>query len=181
MSLPRRFWIFIGIGGLACSFSAQALAAGGFYRSSGYWEVTVRKAGQPEVKVFQCTDQKVEPLVLMSVAAGQSHCDPAEISLQKDVLRIRTLCQVHGRSVKTDLRLNGNRVREYQGTLRQSWFDPAGQPLPQEGTTTVTGRLVGPCPSEAALGDMTLSNGVIVNVIQDAQRHEEEVNAHAKD
>lgn len=181
MSLPRRFWIFIGAGGLAFFFSVQALAAGDFYRSSGYWEVTIRKIGQPEVKVFQCTDQKVEPLVLLSIAAGQSHCGPADISLQKDVLRIRTLCQVHGRSVKTDLRLNGNRVREYQGTLSQSWLDPAGKPLPQEGATTVSGRLVGPCPSEAALGDMALSNGVIVNVIQDARRHEEEVNARAKD
>lgn len=173
----QRLVVLLSFIYLAAALKPCAAETMPFIRSAGLWEVRLKKPLQPEIRILQCTDPTVEPIVLMAIAAGQTHCDRKSYSVNGGALKIMTECRVHDRTVHTEVELTGDRKKFYQGQLHQHWFDAVGKSLPDEGGIAFDAKRLGACSSGMAMGDMRLSNGIVVNVVRDARRHEEEVDA----
>lgn len=145
-------------------------------RKNGLWEITLhpdRPGPRQGQTVLQCTAAKAEPVMLLSIVPGQEQCSEVIVTPQAaGGYDIRTVCQVHANTRRTQVTLRGSLQSAYQGTFEV--YTTAK--LPQSGAERVAfeGRWLGPCKPGQRPGDMVLPNGVTVNVVDDRQRAQAE-------
>ena len=150
------------------------------FRQPGLWEIDL---GQPwismasSVKVRQCVSKETDQDLLFSLLPDQEHCDSVTTSSVRNLIRISTTCYLTHRSfVKTRLKIKTEAGRDrFTGiaTLRYSGMKST---LKRDvDALPIEGRRVSPvCPEGIKVGEMELSNGVVVNVLLDRKQHENE-------
>lgn len=156
---------------VACGLAVAALPSQAHddgWRKPGLWSVTLTMEGstQGPVTVHQCSDETVEPDLLLSILPGQEHCLQPRVERSGDALTIHTHCRGHGEVVsESTLALRGDFTRVYEGealsTRRQ------GPVVAEQRRTQVKSSWMGgPCLQGMKPGDMRLSNGVVIDVIR---------------
>jgi hypothetical protein len=153
---------------LACS---AAWAQGVPTRKPGLWEVTLLAPegapAQRPIAVKQCTDKAHDAEVLLSVAPGQENCKRPQVRREKGRYHIETACAVHDVPVHTRFELSGNLQSRYQGHYEvryEKTFRPGSQTRTE--SRRFEGRWLSACTADMKPGDMTLPNGVMVNVLK---------------
>lgn len=162
-------------------------------RKSGLWEVTERsddlvlkRHGQASSKpqtVLQCTRKEDDAYMLLPIKPGRS-CGEVKITRRAPSAGgghdIRTVCYVHDNRVETRMELQGDLETSYRGAYEVKY---AQTPMDNTGRRLFEGRWLGECKPGQRAGDMTLPNGITVNVLDDKKRaamhgHEEREHRH---
>lgn len=158
-----------GLLALACASAwAQELPK----RKPGLWEITLQTPGRTAVTVRQCTDQAHDTEVLLAMAPGQENCQAPKVRREQGRYHVETACEVHGTPVNTRFVLSGDLQSRYEGhhaTLHHDTMRHPGQ-KPATSAQHVEGRWLSACPTGMQPGDMTLPNGITVNVLPQAHR-----------
>ncbi len=145
-----------------------------FARKSGLWEVTLHKdsvSTKESITLLQCSNASTEIDLLFSIVPDQEHCKTPNIKRDsKTSTTIQTQCRINKTQVESTMALTGNFDSVYQGSFSVSY----GKPTIKQAIKAVffEAHWLGECPAEMAPGTMRLSNGIIVNVIEDKQMHE---------
>lgn len=149
-------------------------------RKAGLWEVTVQahaadgpgSAIQPAYMVQQCTNAAAEPVMLLALLPGQEDCTEVRVAKRNGKgggFDIATECSVHGRPVRGRMALWGDLQGIYGGDFSVSFPQT---PQNNIGPVSFQGRWLGNCRSGQKPGEMVLPNGITVNPVNDATRHE---------
>ena len=148
-------------------------------RKAGLWEVTVQAHApqgmggmrQPPQTVQQCTNVKAERVMLLSILPGQENCSQFKVAKRKGQggYDIAGACRVHDQRVVMNVQLRGDLQSIYSGTYRVEY---PGAPMGNTGSVDFQGRWLGSCKPGQRPGDMTLPNGIKVNVVDDIGRAE---------
>lgn len=148
-------------------------------RKAGLWEVTVQAHAprgmggmrQPPQTVRQCTDARAERVMLLSILPGQENCSRFTVVKRKQQAGhdIAGTCRVHDQRVAISVQLRGDLQSIYSGTYRVEY---PGAPMGNTGPVDFQGRWLGSCGPGQRPGDMTLPNGIKVNVVDDIGRAE---------
>lgn len=153
-------------------------------RKAGLWEVTVQShspaglagARQPPQTVLQCTNNRVESIMLLAILPGQENCQEARvIDRPKGKMKgygITTVCRVHDQQINAQVTLQGDLSSVYSGTYS---IDYPSAPQMNSGVVNFQGRWLGGCKPKQKPGDMVLPNGATVNVVNDIERAERHV------
>lgn len=142
-------------------------------RQPGLWEIVVQTKGEAERRtVKQCIDQATDAkLINMEGAlnAGmQSPCRRAELSKVSDGFESLSDCVVGRTRVLSKGLLKGDLAKVYAGEISTS-FDPPFLGI-KDRQFQVKATWVGPCPADMKVGDMVISTGSKMNVLDlDAQ------------
>ena len=153
------------------AYSAQPREGGIAWRKTGMWEVTLRPEGKDSfqaITVHQCSSELVEPTTLLSILPGQEHCQIKVKSPHKSLLRAKLQCEVHGKTIKADIEIRGNRSVTYEGN-----YTVSGGGIPATGPTAFAAKWLGECGTTLRPGEMRLSNGVKVDVVRDKKLRED--------
>lgn len=140
------------------------------WRKPGLWEVRIWPQGKGAVqttRVLQCSASEVEPTTLLSIVPGQEHCQTAVSAHGARKLRITTQCEVHERPLQTDMELQGDRSRSYEGS-----FHVRGEGVNAPVRMQFTGQWLGPCEAPFQPGEMQLPNGARVDTVRDKATRE---------
>ncbi|MGB3393593.1 MAG: DUF3617 family protein [Stenotrophomonas sp.] len=149
-------------------------------RKAGLWEVTVQahaanglgSAIQPAFTVQQCTNAAAEPVMLLALLPEQGNCTETHVAKRSGKgggYDIATECSVHGRPVLGHMALWGDLQGIYGGEFSVN-FPQA--PQNNIGPVAFQGRWLGTCKPGQKPGEMVLPNGITVNPVNDAARHE---------
>lgn len=141
-------------------------------RKPGLWEIAVSTDTQDTsrpMKMTQCTDETTDTKLMQAGndIQGQAACSKNDISKTSKGYQISSVCKLAGSTVSSEGTFTGDFSSEYAGDITTSFNPPV---FGQKGsTTTIRAKWIGACPSGMQPGDMTLPNGMKMNIDQAAQ------------
>ena len=142
-------------------------------RQPGLWEIVLRSSVGTVIRpvtVSQCSTADQEPAVLLSIMPGQEVCKPAQIKKTKDGYTIVTVCKVHDAGQTSTMDIKTVSAHRYTGKFAVKYDDPKLNQSQGIKLDVFDATWIGPCPDGWKAGDMRLSNGVKVNVLDDKAR-----------
>lgn len=147
-----------------------ALAAEMPSRKAGLWEI---KTGAGNgVAIRQCIDAATDQMMQSRAGTGPSagtgpgagtppQCSKRDVQKTGDTVTIDSTCTVAGRTVNTHAVVTGSFDSAYTMTVTsQGDGIPAGA-----GTMTMSAKWLGPCAADQRPGDMIMSNGMKINIL----------------
>lgn len=131
-------------------------------RKSGQWEISTSQTGGPPGPVAQmCIDEKTDDLT-RQLAAGAVTCSKQEIRREADRYVAESVCKLGDSTATTRTVISGDFASIYQADIEATYSPPLmGM---SEGRSTVTARWLGPCRSGQRPGDVTMPNGMVINL-----------------
>lgn len=163
--MKKILWISLGL--LA---AANVAAQTGEVRKPGLWEVVMRSSVGTVVRpitVTQCSSADREPDIVLSVAPGQTVCDSTRTTKTKDGYKIVTVCKVHDAGQTTTMDIKTISADQYSGKFAIKFDNPKRAQNQSMMLDVFDAKWLGPCPEGWRAGDMRLSNGIKVNVLDD--------------
>lgn len=139
----------------------------GDWRKPGLWSVSLwddTRSVMRAVKVRQCTDLRTEPEVLLSILPAQENCTALDVLSDGEKMIIRTRCKTHDMDVSGEMTLTGDLQSAYQGEAMVSFKRGFASSVPGR-KQFFKAQWLGPCPVGMIPGEMLLSNGIKVNVL----------------
>jgi Protein of unknown function (DUF3617) len=167
----HSFWmrptVLIFAGGLL--YAAPAGAAEELARKPGLWEVktSIDNASAPARAVQQCIDPTTD-VMLQSIAGpfNPAACERSDVQHQAGTTTIDFKCTVAGKPATAHSIVTGNLDSAYTITVTaQSDGIPKGKMV-----MTMDGKWLGPCAADQKPGDVILSNGVKINILDIQKR-----------
>jgi hypothetical protein len=129
-------------------------------RKPGLWEVKMSLDGRAGPTVQQCVDAATDPLLLQSAGPiSAAACAKRDVQRSADSLIIDSACTVDGKPATAHAVIAGSFDGAYTMTITSK-----GEGLQAGLNMTLTGKWLGPCPSGQTPGDVTMPNGVTVNI-----------------
>ncbi len=109
--------------------------------------------------------------MLLALLPGQENCTQTRVAKRSGQggYDIATECSTHGQPVRGRMSLWGDLQNIYGGEFSVSFPQT---PQSNVGPVTFQGRWLGSCTPGQKPGDMVLPNGITVNPVDDAARHE---------
>ncbi len=150
---------------LALLLAAAPLAANAAdlpKRKSGQWEISTSQPGGPPGPVAQmCIDQKTDDLT-RQLAAGGITCSEQDIRREGDRYVADSVCRIGDSTATTRAVFSGNFDTTYNADIEAKYSPPLmGM---SEGRSMVSARWLGPCRAGARPGDITMPNGMVMNL-----------------
>jgi Protein of unknown function (DUF3617) len=154
---------------LVLARGAPAGAAGELSRKPGLWEVktSIDNADAPARVVRQCIDAETDPM-LQSVAGpfNPAACESRDVRRAADTTTIDFKCTVAGKPATAHSVVTGSLDSAYTMTVTaQSDGIPKGKMV-----MTMDGKWLGACAADQKPGDVILSNGVKINILEIQKR-----------
>jgi hypothetical protein len=149
--------------------TAPAGAAQELSRRPGLWEVktSIDNTNAPARVVQQCIDSATD-VMLQSVAGpfNPAACERRDVQHAADATTIDFKCTVAGKSATAHSVTTGSLDSAYTMTVTaQSEGIPNGKMV-----MTMDGKWLGPCTADQKPGDVILSNGVKINILEIQKR-----------
>lgn len=159
----RHALVAVSLVCLAVPASAQIAAP---QRRAGYWEQTMSMASpRPMTMKSQfCTDATVEKKMsaLGQASPGQA-CAPPTVTRTAGGVSFESTCKIGATTTHTRGTAIGDFNSSYRVVMDSEMSPPvAGRAKSQ---VQVDNKWLGPCPAGKKPGDMTMSNGMTINII----------------
>ena len=146
-----------------------ALAAELPSRKAGLWEIKTSLEGRggrvPAIQ--QCIDTATDRMMQSSAGAfAQGACSKREVQRSGDTITIDSTCTLGGKTATAHTVITGSFDSAYTMTVTSQ-----GEGVPGGGNTmTVSAQWLGPCAADQKPGDMIMSNGMKMNIIEMQRR-----------
>jgi len=156
----------------ACLFCASpALALDMPQRKAGLWELTMSFMGRrlPAQVIKQCTDAASDKLMNGNFSgAGAAHCSKQDVAHSGATMVVDSVCEIAGATTTSHAVITGSFDSAY--TVDVTSTRSGGRPVPgmaAGGAThmTIAAKWLGPCAAGQRPGDMIMSNGMKMNVL----------------
>lgn len=162
----------------AACMMAGAIASGSAFaidypaRKPGLWEIqtgdaTGKGAGHT---IQQCIDAASDKTLReMGQGMGKDLCSKQELRLESGKLVMDSVCKI-GNTIATS---HAVMTGDFSSTYRMESKSTYNPPLMgrTEGTTTMEAKWIGPCKADQKPGDMVMSNGMKMNVLDMMSGH----------
>jgi Protein of unknown function (DUF3617) len=159
-------WVFFII---ALAGARPALAADLPSRKPGLWEIktTIDGRNPPTQIIKQCIDDSTDQMT-MSIAGPFSPavCPKREVQSSGDTITVDSACTIGKSTASAHAVITGSFESAYTMTVKSEGTDLPGGTM----MMTIVGSRLGPCTSEQKPGDIILSNGSTINILE-AQKH----------
>jgi hypothetical protein len=139
-------------------------------RKAGLWEIKTNTgvANMPQVSMKQCIDATTDKM--MQNNAGPpgvpKQCTQSNIQKSSNTITIDSTCNIAGRSSTSHMVINGSFDSSYTMTITSQ-----GEGAPAAGRTmTMAATWLGPCAADQRPGDMIMSNGMKMNILDIQKR-----------
>ncbi|BEP51103.1 DUF3617 domain-containing protein [Variovorax paradoxus] len=153
---------------LACSTALPALAIDYPARKPGLWEIqtgdgTGAKGASQTVQ--QCIDAATDKALRdMGQGMGKDSCSKQELRNEGGKLVVDSVCKVGPTTATTHAVMSGDFSSAYRMESKSSYSPPLmGR---AEGSAVMEARWIGPCKADQKPGDMVMSNGMKMNVLE---------------
>jgi len=149
---------------LAADFPAPA-------RKPGLWKQTITsaRAGQPSPPMTStiCLDASVDKTMgVFGNSMGRQVCSKNTVTRTATGYTFASVCQMGGAGTTTSQgSATGDFSRAYKVAMRSTTTGAAMAAMNGASTTTIDAAWSGPCPAGQKPGDMTMPNGMRVNMI----------------
>jgi hypothetical protein len=131
-------------------------------RRSGLWEVTTVVPGSPPSPAAQlCIDETTDDLA-KQLGQGAVACSKQEIRADGAAFVVDSVCKLGESTATTTSRVTGSFDTSYQVDIATA-YDPPLMGM-REGKAKVNAKWTGPCGPAQRPGDMTLPNGMTINI-----------------
>lgn len=154
--------------GLAMAF---AVTSGAFsdempHRKAGLWELTTQPPGMPHaIQSKLCLDASTDvALQDYGPGGGKADCSKRDVKREGNQTIIDSQCLANGSTVTTHTVLTWTGDTAYH-MENQSHWDPPFMGKADHGTTQ-DAKWLGECPEGMAPGDMTMANGMTINILK---------------
>jgi hypothetical protein len=135
-------------------------------RKPGLWQIDMAIPAAPGLQQMKmCIDSGTDAeMYKMGMSAARAACDKPSINRSGSTVTIDSACKMG------ETRMTTHAVTKFTGdtayrTEADTKMDP---PMPGRGQSKVTqeGKWVGPCPADMTPGDVTMGNGMKMNIKQ---------------
>ena len=138
-------------------------------RKPGLWEVKMSiegRDGTPQV-IQQCIDAATDQMMLSSAGPfSPAVCPKREVQTSENAMTIDSTCKIGGKTATAHAAITGSFDSAYTMTVTAQ-----GETLPGgEMIMTIDAKRLGPCKADQKPGDMIMSNGRTINILE-AQKH----------
>ena len=157
---------------LACILcSTPAFALDMPPRKAGLWEITMKFDGRniPGQTVKHCIDAATDKLMNSSAGGSpQQNCDKQDMSHTGGMVVVDSVCHFNGATTTSHAEITGDFNSAY--TMHVTSKRQGGPPTPGlsptgETSMTIVAKWLGPCAAGQRPGDMIMSNGMKMNVL----------------
>ena len=153
---------------LACAAATPAMAIDYPARKAGLWEIqtgdgTAAKGASQTIQ--QCIDAASDKALRdMGQGMGKDTCSKQELRNEGGKLVVDSVCKVGSTTATTHAEMSGDFSSAYRMESKSSYNPPLmGR---AEGSAVMEARWVGPCKAGQKPGDMVMSNGMKMNVLE---------------
>lgn len=146
----------------ATSAGAQELPA----RKPGLWEMTTQFTGRAPQFSKHCIDATTDKAMNAWGGATRGTCSKHDVKNLPGTITIESICQAGAVTTKSFALINGSFDVAYTVTLTtrvEGGPPPPG--MPHESHTTISARHAGPCAADQKPGDIIMSNGTKMNIL----------------
>jgi hypothetical protein len=167
----HRHLILVAILLAAVAIAAPALAVDLPTRKAGLWEMTMdfHNARLPHQTMKQCTDAASDRLMNMNFAgSNEQACSKKDIAPSNGGYVIDSVCTFGTMATTSHAVVTGSFDSAYTvdvTSTRKGGPSAPGMAANGQSHMTITAKWVGPCAAGQRPGDVTMSNGVTMNVI----------------
>jgi hypothetical protein len=151
-------------------FAAPALALDMPLRKAGLWEMKMVFDGRsmPAQTMRQCIDQATDKAMQVQYGGAQGACSKQDIKTVAGALTIDSVCKVGAATTTTHGVVTGSFDSAY--TMNVTSTSAGGPPMPgatpgAETKITIEAKYVGACQAGQKPGDIMMSNGMKMNVL----------------
>ena len=152
-------------------FAMPALAAEMPSRKAGLWEI--KTSAGSGVTIRQCIDPTTDQMMQSRAGAGPGsgagtppQCSKRDVQKTGDTVTIDSTCSVAGKTVTTHAVVTGSFDSAYTTTVTSQ-----GDGIPNGARTmTIAAKWLGPCAADQRPGDMIMSNGMKINILDMQKR-----------
>ena len=138
---------------LAAAFAMPAAAADMPSRKAGLWEITTHVANHP-MKMQQCIDAATDQAMQSQASSSGANCSKRDVQKTATGMTVDSVCTIAGKTMTSHIVVSGSFDSNYSGGS-----------LPAARTITLEAKWLGPCAADQKPGDMLMSNGVKMNII----------------
>ena len=154
----------------ACLLFAGAASALDYPpRKPGLWEMSIQSDGggakAPAMQTQQCIDGATDKAMReMGSSSGQQACSKQDMRTEGGKIVVDSVCKIGTTTATTHAVISGDFGTGYRMESRSSYSPPMmGR---TEGTAIIEAKWVGPCKAGQKPGDMVMSNGMKMNVLE---------------
>jgi len=166
-TMPRRLGLIIA----AVLAAAPALALDLPTRKAGLWELKMEFGGRdlPAQVMRQCTDAATDKMMNLNFGgSNEQACSKLEMTKNGGTITVDSVCKFGDATTTSHAVVSGSFDSAY--TVDVASTRTGGIPLPgvAPGATThmtISGKWLGPCTAGQKPGDVIMSNGVKMNVL----------------
>jgi hypothetical protein len=136
-------------------------------RKPGLWEIetTLPNAKVPKQVIRQCVDAATDQI--MQSRAGinsQRECSKRDLQKSAGSITIDSTCTTSGKTRTSHVVIIGSFDNSYTMTVTSQ-----SEGVPESRTITMAAKWIGPCTADQKPGDMIMTNGTKINIM-DAQK-----------
>ncbi|BEP59787.1 DUF3617 family protein [Variovorax sp. V213] len=138
-------------------------------RKPGLWELSIQSddgaSKTPAMQTQQCIDGATDKAMReMGSSTGQQACSKQDMRTEGGRIVVDSVCRIGNTTATTHSVITGDFGTGYRMESRSSYNPPMmGR---KEGTAIVEAKWVGPCKAGQKPGDMMMSNGMKMNVLE---------------
>jgi len=153
-------------------FATSAVAAELPTRKAGLWEIKMAFQGHsrlPMQSMKQCTDASSDKLMTYNFGgSAERDCPKRNISTSGGTITIDSVCNFNGTTATSHAVVSGDFNSAY--TVEVTSKREGGRPIPGvtpggETHMMISAKYVGPCAAGQRPGDIVMSNGMTMNVL----------------
>ena len=144
---------------MAFSIAMPAAAADMPSRKAGLWEVT-HVANHP-MKMQQCIDAATDQAMQSQASSSGANCSKRDVQKSATGMTIDSVCTIAGKTMTSHIVVSGSFDSNYTMTITSE-----GGSMPAARTITLEAKWLGPCAADQKPGDMLMSNGIKMNILE---------------
>jgi Protein of unknown function (DUF3617) len=144
---------------LVVAFAMPAGAAEMPSRKAGLWEITTHMPNHP-ITMKQCIDASTDQAMQSHASSSGASCSKRDVQKSATGMTIDSVCTIAGKTMTSHIVVSGSFDSNYTMTITSE-----GGSLPAARTMTLDAKWLGPCAADQKPGDMIMSNGVKMNIV----------------
>jgi len=140
-------------------------------RKAGLWELTMKFESRniPGQTMKHCIDAATDRLMSANTGGGlpQQNCDKQDVTHAGGMTIVDSVCHYGGATTTSHAEITGdfNSAYTMQVTTKRQGAPAPGMPASGETRMTIAAKWLGPCGAGQRPGDIIMSNGMKMNVL----------------
>lgn len=143
--------------------TASASAAEFPARKAGLWEITI--AGPHSIKLRQCSDAASDQAMAEAGIGPAGNCPKRDVEKSTSTIIIDSVCRSAGKTTTSHIVITGSLESKYTMTMTSQ-----APGVSAATAMTMYAEWLGPCRGDQRPGDVIMSDGSKVNLLQAAGR-----------